>query len=1030
MKLPEFGVTRPVFTTMIFFGILILGIVSYILLPIDLMPKLEFPTLTVTTSYSGAATEDVEARITKLLEQRLSTIPRLNDIISTSQENLSTITLMFEWGTDLNEATNDVRQQIDFATRFLPEDAERPMIFKFDMSMFPVLVYGITAEESYGDLYNIIDETLANDLRRIEGVAMTMAFGGLQREIKVKVDKQRLEAYQLSINQIANIIAAENINETVGDLKIGKTDYVIRTPGEFNTLEEISKVVVGFTNGSPIYLKDIATVEDAFKNIEQRTRINNKPGMIMMVQKQSGENTVTVAERVREEIPRLIKNLPPDVDVHLAMDTSEFIQLSINNLMITIGWALLFVILVVFFFIGELRSSFIVALTIPFSLIIAYIFLFIGGYTINLMTLSAIAIAIGMVIDAAIVVFENTYRHFTDEGETRKEASIFGSSEVGLAVTASTITTAAIFVPIMFVEGITGIMFRELAYVIIIVLMASLFSALTLTPMFASKFMKKPEERKKRRKSSVTFQKFTYNWIEKLSSRYRGILEYSLNHRRLIIISFLMFFILSLSLLAIIPTEFIPESDQSTVICNIELPVGTRIEVTDKIMAQIEQIAAKEIPEIDILFSQCGESSGMGGGGMGGRNDINIMMVGFSLVEKGERDRSSQEISEHLREKIARIPGIEKIEFSEQNMMAGTSTDKPIMVEIYGHNIDETDELAEQVRSFMENIEGLTDISVSREQGRPELWVEVDKDKASSLGLNMFTISNTLRTKFYGKVATRYREAGDEYDTFIQLKDTDRETIDDLRNVFVETPMGQQIPVINFANIVKKTGPVSIDRKNQERMVTVGASLYKRALGSVVRDIERELSRINIPEGVSVKIGGTAEDQQEAFFYLSLALVLGIALVYMIMAAQFESFIDPFIVLFSIPFSVTGVLWGLLITGTTLNIMSFVGMVMLVGIVVNNAIVLVDYLNILRTRGLKCSDAVLTAGPRRLRPILMTAFTTIFALFPMVLSTGEGSEMWAPLGISVIGGLFLSTVVTLVFVPTLYSVIEDRRKRC
>ncbi|RKY87946.1 AcrB/AcrD/AcrF family protein [candidate division KSB1 bacterium] len=1029
MKLPELGVKRPVFTFMVFVGILILGIVSYIQLPIDLMPNLEFPTLSVITRYNGASTEDVETRVTKILEERLSTITGLKDILSTSQENLSTITLQFEWGKDLDEAANDVRQMVDFSTRFLPEDAERPMIMKFDPSMMPVIVFGITAEESYPELYDLIDEKFCNDLRKLQGVAMTMIMGGLQREIKVNIDRHRLEAYNLSINQIAGILATENITQTVGGIKVGKTDYVIRVPGEFKDINEINNVLVGLNNGSPVYIKDIATVEDSFKDIEHRTRINKRSGLIVIVQKQSGENTVTVARRIKKALPEIKKNLPVDVEVYLALDSSDFIKRSINNLVSTIGWALLFVILIVFLFIGEFRNSLIVALTIPFSLIIAFIFLFIGGYTINLMTLSAIAIALGMVIDAAIVIFENTYRHYTEEGESKSEASIFGSSEVGLAVTASTITTVAIFVPIMFVKGITGIMFRELAYVVIIVLLASLFSALTFTPMFSSKFMRKPEEQKSRRWLSLKFQNFTRNWFSKLENNYRKVLEFALNHKLAVIIIGLILFVISLSLLKFIHTEFTPAMDESMITGTAELPVGTRIEETDKVMSRIENIMEKDIPERDIMYARCGESTTGMGTMMGQRNDINIIMFGISLIEKNKRNRTSTEITEELRKKISEIPGVAKIDFTQQDMFSSMSGgEKPISIEIYGHDIVKTDAFAAKVKEIMEKIKGLKDISISREKGRPELWIEIDRDKASSLGLNMYNISSTLRTNFYGKVATRFREAGNEYDTFIQLKKADRKTLNDLNNVFVTSALGKQIPLNNFARIVEREGPLTLERKNQERIVRVGASLYKRALGDVTSDIRKELSKTPIPEGVSVKIGGTADDQQEAFTYLFLALILGIILVYMIMAAQFESFLGPFIILFSIPFAIIGVIWALFITGKTLNIMSYVGMVMLVGIVVNNAIVLVDYINILRLRGIKCRDAILITGPRRLRPILMTAFTTIFALLPLVFSTGEGSELWSPLAISVIGGLLFSTIVTLIFVPTLYAVLEEKRK--
>lgn len=1027
MKLSEFGVNRPVFTAMIFFGVLLLGIIAFIQLPVDIMPDLEFPTLSIITMYQGAATEEIESRVTQTIEDNVSTIPRLEEVYSVSQENLSAITLGFEWGTNLDEAANDVRQQLDMATRFLPEDAERPMIVKFDFSMMPIAFFGITAEESYTNLYEIVDKQFCNAIRRIPGVAMTVMIGGLQREIKVNVDRQRLEAYHLSINQIAGILASENITQSAGNLKVGRTDYVIRVPGEFENVDEIKKVIIGMQNGLPVYLKDIAVVEDSFKDIDNRARVNRGSGLMVMVQKQSDANTVEVVDRIKKALPDIERTMPSDVEAILVWDTSEFIERSINNLLETVLWALFFVSLVVFIFLRDIRGSFIIITSIPFSLIIAFIFLYIGGFTINMMTLSAIAIAVGMVVDMAIVIYENIYRHRTEEGESPREAAIFGSDEVGLAVTASTITTVSIFLPILFVKGVTGIMFKELSYVVIIVLLASLFTALNFTPMLASKFLKIPSEYKKRSRWSSNFQTISGRWFKALESRYRIFLNWALNHRLLTLGGGLVIFLLSLLLLFIIPTGFMPEVDDGSVMGTIELPVGTRIEETDKVMQQIEAIIEENVPEKELIFAHAGESESGMGAVMGSRSDINIMMVGAQLIPKNERDRSKFDITDMLRNKIAEIPGIEKMDFTQQDIFSMLSGgEKPVSINIYGYDIETSDAFALEVKNMMDNIEGLTDVVISRGKGRPELWIEVDREKASSLGLNMAQISNTLRTNLYGKTATLYREGGDEYNTFVQLKESDRQTIDDLKNVFITSPLGKQIPIMNIAEVTERGGPLIIERKNQERVVLVGGGLYNRTLGDVVADIKKELAAMSIPPGVTVEIGGTAEDQEESFKLLLYALLLGIVLVYMIMASQFESFIDPFIIIFTVPFAIVGVLWALLITGKMLSLISFVGMIMLIGIVVNNAIILIDYINILRRRGLGVREAILITGPRRLRPILMTVLTLIFGLTPMALKTGEGSEIWSPLGISVIGGLIVSTLISLIFVPTLYSVFEER----
>ncbi len=1029
MKLPEFGVRRPIFTTMIFVAIVILGLVALRLLPIDLFPKMELPTMAVITSYPGASAEDIETKVTKIIEGQVSTVPNIKEVTSTSKENISVVSMRFDWGTNLDEVANDVRQRLDFAERRLPEDAEKPMLFKMDISMMPVIVFGVTAQQSYPDLHNIIDEKFCNPLKRIPGVAMTVIMGGLQREIQVNLDRQRLEAYHLSVNQITGVLAAENFSQPAGDLKIGRKDYIIRVPGEFQGVDEIRDVIVGNSQGTPIYLKDIAEVEDSFKEVERRVRINGGQGLIVMVQKQSGANTVTVANRIKEVLPKLKEKLPPDVKVVLAMDSSEFIVRSISNLASTVGWAFLFVILVVFFFLREIRGSFIIGVTIPVALIVAFLFLYAGGYTINMMSLSAIAIALGMVVDNAIVIYENCYRH-RSEGESGKEASIYGAGEVGAAVMASTFTTIAIVFPIIFVKGLTGILFRELGLVLIIVLAASLFSALTLTPMLSSQFIRVPSPTEKSRGLLPRFHNFSEKWFTDLEATYKRVLNWALNHRGITVAIAFLVFGGSLFLFRVVGTEFMPTMDESEVTGTIELPVGTRVEATDQVMHKIEALIEKKVPEGELMFTRCGMSEMGIESVMGQRSDTHIIMAYARLVPKNERKRSDLDIAQSLSKEISQIPGIQVIDFAKQDamqMMAGGA--KPVSVEIYGYDITRTDAFVHEVKKLMDKIPGLTDVTISREKGKPELWVEVDRKKASALGLNMAQIANPLRTQFYGQVATKYREGGEEYDTFVRLQGSDRQSIADLENAFVTSPLGEQIPISNIARIVERRGPLTIERKDQERIVRVGGGLYKRSLGKVVADVKKELAKMTIPEGIDVEIGGSAQDQAESFRWLGLALIFGIILVYMVMAAQFESFLDPFVVLFSIPFAMVGVIWALLITGKTFNTISFVGMVMLVGIVVNNAIVLVDYINIMRARGLKLYEAILFSGPRRLRPVLMTAFTTIFALLPLALRTGEGSEVWSPLAISVIGGLLVSTLVTLVLVPVMYSIFETKVKK-
>ena len=1029
MKLPEFGVRRPVFTTMIFLGLVVLGVASLVQLPIDLLPKIELPTMTVVTIYPGASPEDIETKVTKVIEEQVSTTPSIKEVTSISEENISAVTIRFEWGTDMDEAAADVRQRLDIAERMLPEDVEKPMLIKMDPSMMPIIAFGVTAKESYPKLRHLIEKKFCDPLKRVPGVAMTLVIGGPEREIQIDVDRGRLEAYHLSISQITGILAAENLTLPAGNIKLGKLDYTIRVPGEFGGVEEIRDIVVGNFGGVPVYLKDVADVKDSFKRIDRKVRVNGEPGLIVMVQKQSGANTVEVARRVREALPELQRRLPPDVKIATIFDSSEFIVRSINNLLSTIGWALLFVMLVVFFFLREIRGSIIIATTIPVALICAFIFLFAGGYTINVMSLAAIAIALGMVVDNAIVIYENIYRHRT-EGESPREASIFGASEVGTAVMASTLTTVAIFFPIIFVKGITGILFKELGIAVMIVMAASLFTALTLTPMLSSQFMRLPSA-EGHRGIVRRFHDFSEKWFRGLEVRYRKVLRWALDHRKATVAVGLGVFLLSLAMLKFVGTEFMPAADQGEVMGTVKLPVGTRVEETDKVMAKIEKILQEDVPEREMMFARCGVSETGMESMMGQRSDTYIIRFGASLVPKNRRHRSDREIALALSERIRKIPGVVSVDFSGQDEMQAMMTGglKPVTVEIYGYDIARTDSFAAEVKELMEGIPGLTDVTISREKGRPEIWVEVDRRKAAALGLNMATIASTLRTKFYGQTATKYREAGEEYDIFVRLRDSDRITLDDIGDAFVTSPLGRQVRIRNIARIEERRGPVVIERKDQARVVYVGANYYGRSLGEVVADLKDGLVKMGIPDGIDVKIGGSAKEQAESFKWLGIALVAGILLVYMVMAAQFESFVDPFVILFSIPFAVTGVIWALLITGKTLNIISFVGMIMLVGIVVNNAIVLVDYINIMRARGFGLREAILVTGPRRLRPVLMTAFTTIFALLPLALRTGEGSELWSPLAVSVIGGLLVSTLVTLVFVPVMYSIFEARVKR-
>jgi len=1030
MNLPELGVKRPVTTLAVFAVILILGLVSLSQLGIDLMPDITLPAISITTVYPGAGPEDVETNVTKLIEDAVSTTPNVDKVTSLSQENVSGVVVFFKWGTDIDAASVDVRDKLGFINPFLPEDAQAPMIFKFDASAMPILFLGISAEESYPDLYELVDKKLCDPLRRVSGVGAANPYGGMKRQINVRIDGAALAARGLSINSLTNMLQSANITLPAGSIKIGSKEFIIRLPGEFRKVEEIGEVVVGNIRGTQIYLRDIAEVEDGFEEIKRISRMDGRPGMMVVVQKQAGTNTVEVVNAVWEKLEEVKANVPSSVKIKSVFDGSLFIKQSIANLARTVLWAALLVVLVVLLFLRNVRASLIIAFTIPFSLIVAFIFLYAADYTINIMSLSSLAIAIGMVVDNGIVVFENIYRHRTEFGEAKAESAVFGSREVAMAITASTLTTVVIFVPLLFIKGIAGLLFRQLGFVLMFVLAASLFTSLYLTPMLSSRILK-VNTNQSRSAHRGKFWKKLFRWSERgfeaVEEKYRSLLEWSLNHKVRTILIGAGVFVASLMLLRCVNTEFFPQSDESQLRGVVELPLGTNLETTEAIMQKVEKIIQTEVPERDVVIARCGTSEFGFGVTFGEKEGTHVIFVEGTLVPKAEREVSDKEVGYRLSQSVGSLPGVKSVDFTPTDpFMTMFGGGKPVEIEIYGYDIDETNRLAWEVEKVLKEIEGTTDIVVSRGEGKPEYWVEVDRAKAASLGLSVAQIATTLRTNFYGNDVVKFREKGEEYPIFVQLREEDRKALKDIGDVVIPSPTGNLIPLKSVTQIERRVAPIQLDRKNQQRLVTVGCGVIGRATGAVARDIRKELAKIAVPSGVEIKIAGAIEEQAKSFKDLFFAMILGIILVYLVMAAQFESLIDPFIIMFAVPFAIVGVIWALLITGTTLSINAFIGLILLVGIVVNNGIVLIDYTNLMRARGLAVRDAVLTAGERRLRPVLMTAFTTIFGLMPLALSRAEGSETWVPLAVAVIGGLFVSTLITLIFVPTLYSVFEEK----
>lgn len=1036
MNLPEFGVKKPTTNLMIFLGIILLALYSLTRLGVDTMPEIEPPSISVVSLYSGAGPEDVEIKITEPLEDTLSTTPGLEKITSRSIEGVSVVTLKFMWGTNLDEASNDIRDRIDRAKRYLPDipdEMDNPYIFKFNTAMIPIIFLGATAEQSYADLYDLIDKKVGDPLRQIPGVGTVQIQGGLNRQINIWIDRHKLQGYGFSILDVKNVLKAENITQPAGNIKSGYTDYLLRVPGEFATVDEINSVILGKRKENIVYLKDVALVEDGFQELNSIVRVSSKDGLIIMVQKQTGANTVAVATKVKEKLGMLSKKLPSDVKLNVIMDNSKDIVDSLKSLQTTIWQAGVLVIFVVWFFLRQFLPSLIIALTIPFSLLIAFIYLFLGGKTINVISLSALTIAIGMVVDNAIVIVDNVCRHIEQLGRRPNESAIFGASEMFLSVAASTLTTTVVFMPMLFITGVVGVMFGELAIIVTVTLIGSLLTAVTFSPMLCSKFLK-PRSENNRNKRNI-FSKF-YDISERgfkaIEFFYSGVLKWSLCHKKIVIVLFVAVFVFGMSLTRFVGSEFMPDEDTGDIRPTVSLPMGTRVEETDIVTKRMEKILEADVPETRFTYSRSGQVQGIGIT-MGQKSGSHISSIGIKLCPKTERKRSAKEIAQFLREKFKQIPGIFKIDVSVGSpigKLISGSSGKQVQIEIMGHSFEETNALAQKIKKIMEDVKGTVDVSVSREINRPELRVEIDRVKASALGLDMKTISDTIKTYIEGATATKYRDRGETYDIYVRLEEKFRANPEDIENLTVISPYSKkQIKFSTIARVYETVGPVEIERKNRERIVTVECNTYKRSMGEVVADIKDKLKGISLPLGVSMGFGGEAEEQKKAFKDLSLLLILGICLVYMVMAAQFESLLDPFIVMFAIPFAFTGVIIGFVLTKTTLSVITFLGIVMLMGIVVNNAIVLISYINILRARGMTVLESVTIGGRDRLRPVLMTTITTLVGLLPLAISTGQGSEIWQPMGITMISGLSFSTFVTMIFVPTLYAIFEDRRNK-
>ena len=1019
MSIYKTAVTKPISTLMVFIGVIVLGLYSLSRIPIDLYPEINPPFLSVMTAYPGANAYEIETNITKRLEDQLNSVENLVEIHSDSYDNLCIVSLEFEWETNLDEATNDVRDVLEGIVDNLPDGADRPLIFKFNTSMMPIIFYAVTAEESYMGLSKLLDEKLINSLNRITGIGSVGMMGDPKRVVYIELDAIKLDAYNLTLEQISSVIAAENFNLPSGNLKMGTLDYPIRIQGEFEDSRDIENLVVGNFMGKPVYLNDVARVEDRKKDISLEERIMGSQGLRMFIQKQSGANTIQIAKDVKAMLNELIPLLPPDVKITEVMDTSDFIKNSVNNLSQTLLYAFIFVVLVILMFLGRWRATFIIVLTIPISLIVAFIYLFISGNTINIISLSSLAIAIGMVVDDAIVVLENITTHI-ERGSNPREAAIYATNEVWLSVIVTTLVIVAVFFPLTLVSGMTGVIFNQLGWIVTITVTTSTIAALTLTPMLASKLMKVKKDVEKPRKLSWenTFGKM----FDKLDVFYEKTLRYALRHKLVIGVVALLIFASSMFLFRFIGTDFMPQSDESSISGTIELQTGIRVEESIRIAKEVEEIIKKDIPEHKVFYTSAGADDAGSFFSIFSQTGTNVINFGVRLVKPKERDRSVFDIADELRSKLGEFPEIVKYKVGTGGGGGGLGGNN-VAIEIFGYDFNTTTALANIIKDSISTIPGAREVAISRQQEKPEVMIQLDKEKMALHGLNSIYVSTSIRNRIAGQKASLLRELGEEYDIVVRYDEKFRSSIRDIENITIMSQTGKKIALKEIANISEYWSPPNIEHKRRERLVTVSAVPHDISLGELANAIKSKMTHIDVPSNVMINIGGSYEDQMKSFKDLTLLMALSLILVYLVMASQFESFKMPFIIMFSIPFSFSGVAIALFITGTTLSIIAGLGAILLIGIVVKNGIVLVDYINLMRDRGHELYEAIALAGKSRLRPVLMTALTTILGMLPMAVLSGEGSEIWQPMGITVIGGLIFSTAVTLILIPMLYAIL-------
>ena len=1038
MAIYQTAINKPITTALIFVGIIVFGVFSFSKLPIDQFPAMDVPYVSIMTTYPGANGSEIETNVTKVLENSLNSVDGLKEITSQSKDNISVVSLQLNWGQNLDESVNDVRSAIDMVNDNLPDGCSRPMIFKFSTSNFPIMQYAITAKESYAGLEKILENNVVSVLNRIDGIGNIALSGTPERYIYIDLDQSKLDAYKISVEQIGQAISANNLNLASGSIKMGKEQYQLRVQSEYVESSEINNIVVANRLGKNIFVKDLANVRDTIRDVNLDERINGQNGIRMVIMKQTGANTVAIVKKVKKMMTEdIMPGLPPDIKAQIIYDSAQTIQNSIDGLSEAVMLAFVFVALVVMFFLGRWRATLIIVLSIPISLICAFIYLFVADSSINIISLASLTVAVGIVVDDAIVVLENIMRHI-ERGSRPREAAIYATNEVWVSVIATTMVIVAVFLPLTMLGGQAGILFKEMGWIVSICITVSATVAIALTPMLSSLLLKSKKEiiNEKGEVEEISananwYENTVMKWLAALDKWYANLLRWCLGHKLVTSLIALAVVIIGFSpvFMGKIGFNFMAQQDNGRISLKIELQRGTRVEESMRVARQIEADLKSLAPEIKLIASTTGSSDDAGFSALMNQSSNNIITMTVTFPERSQRQRTVFEIAEVFRQYLGNRADVVFSNVST-NVGFGGSGNNNVSVEIYGYDFEATNKVAEEIKNKMKDVKGARNITVSRDEDRAELQINFDKEKLALSGLSAAQVATAVRNRVNGYQAGYLKEDGDEYKIVVRLKEEFRNSITDIEEMTLQTPTGSLIKVKELAKVSEFWAPPTIDHKRRQRIVSVsvtpaGTSLLE--LANAAREIARS---IDLPQGVVINVGGTYEDQMEMSRDMGSLMLLIILLVYIVMASQFESFSKPFLILLgSIPFAFSGAFLALFVTGQELEMVGMLGMILLVGIVVKNGIVLVDYINLMRDRGYELNEAIALSGESRLRPVLMTAITAILGMVPMALSTAEGSEIWIPLGIVVIGGLLFATVVTLVIVPVLYALMSRHGER-